>query len=79
VVFEACFHGQRIGVFRADMIVEDTVILELKAGAALLPGAKTQLINYLRMSGLQVGLLFFFGPVPEFKRVIASRPRRDVP
>jgi GxxExxY protein len=79
VVFEACFHGQRIGMFRADMVVEDSVILELKAGAALLPSAKAQLINYLRLSRLQVGLLLFFGPIPDFKRVVASRPRNDVP
>jgi GxxExxY protein len=71
------FHGQRIGWYRADIIVENAVILELKAGPALPPGSKAQLINYLRLSRLEVGLLLFFGPTPEFTRVVASRPRSD--
>jgi GxxExxY protein len=79
VPLEVHFHGQQIGVYRADMIVDDTVILELKTGAALFPGSKAQLINYLRISGLQVGLVLFFGPTPEFTRVIASRRRHDGP
>jgi GxxExxY protein len=73
------FHGQQIGLYRADMIVDDAVILELKAGATLFPGSKAQLINYLRISGLQVGLVLFFGPTPEFTRVIASRRGHDGP
>jgi GxxExxY protein len=79
VALEVRFHGEQIGLYRADMIVEDTIILELKAGATLLPGSKAQLINYLRISGLQVGLVLFFGPTPEFTRVIASRRRHGVP
>ena len=71
------FHGQHIGTYRADMIVDDRVIIELKAGAALPPGSKAQLLNYLRLSGREVGLLLFFGPTPEFQRVIASRSRSD--
>jgi GxxExxY protein len=71
------FHGHHIGSYRADMIVEDRIILELKAGVARPPGSKAQLINYLRLSGLEVGLLLFFGPAPEFWRVVASRPGND--
>jgi GxxExxY protein len=67
------FHGQRIGTYRADMIVEHAIVVELKAGAFLPPGAKAQLINYLRLSGSEVGLLLRFGPIPEFKRVVLSR------
>jgi GxxExxY protein len=69
---DVMYHGQRIGTYRADLIVEKTVVLELKAGAFLPPGSKPQLINYLRISGLRVGLLLWFGPVPEFKRVVVS-------
>ena len=72
VPLEVRFHGQRIGVFRADMIVNDTIIVEIKAGAVLQIGSKPQLINYLRLSRLEVGLLLFFGPTPEFQRVISS-------
>ena len=42
------------------MIVEEKVILGIKAGATLINGAKAQLINYLRLSGLEIGLLLHF-------------------
>jgi GxxExxY protein len=77
VEFHIHFHQHRIGTYRADIVVEDSVILELKAGTALPPGSKGQLINYLRLSRLEVGLLLFFGPNPEFERVVASRPGND--
>jgi len=54
------------------------VIIELKAGAVLPLGSKAQLINYLRLSGLEVGLVLVFGPAPEFTRVVASRLWSDV-
>lgn len=61
----------------ADFVVSDTVVVELKAGAFVPPGSREQLLNYLRLSGLTVGLLLFFGPVPEFQRIVKSaRPRR---
>jgi len=72
VPFVVHFHGQRIGEYRVDMIVDDKVILEIKAGATLVNGAKAQLINYVRLSGLELGLLLHFGPSAEFTRVIAS-------
>ena len=59
----------------ADLIIDHLVVVELKAGAFLPPGSKPQLINYLRVSGLNVGLLLWFGPVPEFKRVVVSGGR----
>ncbi len=74
---DVLYHGQRIGTYRADLIVEHTIVVELEAGALLPPGAKPQLINYLRISGLHVGLLLWFGPVPEFKRVVVSGRSRD--
>jgi GxxExxY protein len=72
---EVRFHGQRIGFFRADMIVNDVLIVEVKAGAILPVGSKPQLINYLRISTLEVGLLLFFGRTPEFQRVVRSGSR----
>ena len=67
------FHGHVIGSFRADMIVDDRVVLEIKAGRVLAQGALEQLINYLRISQVEVGLLLFFGPRPEFSRRVLSR------
>jgi GxxExxY protein len=73
---EVWYHGQCIGAYRADLIVDDTIVVELKAGPMLAPGAKAQLINYLRTSKLEVGLLFYFGPSPDFHRVVYSRRNR---
>jgi len=70
---DVAFRGRRIGTYRADFVVEGKVILELKAGAFLPPGSREQLLNYLRLSRLEVGLLLFFGPVPDFQRVVHSR------
>lgn len=74
---DVVFHGHRIGTHRADLIVNDTIIVEVKAGAALPLGSKAQLIDYLRLSALTVGLLLFLGPTPEFQRVVSSRSRHD--
>jgi GxxExxY protein len=46
--------------FRADIVVENTIILEIKAVAALLPAHESQLLTYLRMSHLRIGLLMNF-------------------
>jgi GxxExxY protein len=60
----ALFDGIKLDVaFRADMIVEASVILELKSVEALVPVHSKQLLNYLRLSGLKVGLLLNFNTV----------------
>ena len=60
----ALFDGIKLDVaFRADMIVEASVILELKSVEALAPVHSKQLLNYLRLSGLKVGLLLNFNTV----------------
>lgn len=64
------FRQRVIGVFRADVVVNNRVIVELKACGHLQPSHEAQLINYLRGSGLQVGLLFNFGQKPEVRRLI---------
>ena len=62
------FHGQLFGVFRADMIVEGKVLLELKAVRSLDAVHEAQLLNYLKATGIEIGLLLNFGNTPEFKR-----------
>lgn len=64
------FRGERIGTYRLDYLIEDTLVLELKAGYALPIGTKAQLLTYLRSARKNLGLILFFGPVPEIKRVI---------
>lgn len=55
------FRGQVVGEFRADLLVEDAVLLELKAVSRILPEHKAQTINYLKSSGFKVALLINFG------------------
>ncbi len=55
------FRGEIVGKFYADFLVEDKVIVELKAVSALTTEHKAQVINYLKASNLQVGLLINFG------------------
>ena len=59
--FTVNFRGHAVGEFRADLVVEGSVLLELKSVAKVLPEHKAQTINYLKASGLKVALLINFG------------------
>ena len=63
------FRGHQVGQFEGDLLVEKCVLLELKAVRALDSSHQAQLLNYLRATGIEVGLLLNFGPKPEFKRL----------
>lgn len=60
--------GVRVGHFRADFVVEDGIVLEVKASRTLDEGNRRQLLNYLRATKIEIGLLLHFGPKPEFHR-----------
>ncbi len=67
------FRGQVVGEFFADVLVEDKVIVELKAVKALLPEHQAQIINYLKATEKDVGLLVNFGSSKlEYKRMYNS-------
>jgi GxxExxY protein len=71
------FRGHQVGHFEGDLFVEKCVLLELKAVRELDPSHQAQLLNYLRATGIEVGLLLNFGPKPEFRRMVFdSRKRR---
>ena len=57
-----------VGEYFADLVVEDKVIVELKAARALADEHEAQLLNYLRATPYEVGLLLNFGPKPQFIR-----------
>ena len=64
------FRKQDVGLFYADLLVEDKIIVELKATSSLLPEHIAQTINYLKATGKQVGLLVSFGnPRLEYRRI----------
>jgi GxxExxY protein len=63
------FRGHVVGEFYADVLLEDKIIIELKAVRALTPEHHAQLINYLHATGIDIGLLINFGnPKLEFRR-----------
>ena len=67
------FKGVTVGTYRADLIVNDTVVVEVKAGDTLVDSDRSQLLNYLRSSGKEVGLLLHFGSKAILRRVIHTR------
>lgn len=64
------YEGQEVGVFYADIIVNELVILELKAIELIAPENEAQLINYLRATKIEVGLLLNFGQKPQIRRLV---------
>lgn len=70
------YESQLVGEYFADIIVEDSVILELKAANSLVEEHEHQLINYLKATNIEVGLLFNFGKKPEFKRKIFTNDKK---
>lgn len=76
VPIEVWFRGQRVGEYAADVLVAETVMLELKAARTLEPAHEAQLLNYLRATNIEVGLLLNFGPKPQIKRLIFDNDRK---
>ncbi|MEK6152048.1 GxxExxY protein [Flavobacteriaceae bacterium 3-367] len=66
------YKKHKVGDYYADLIVSEAVIVELKATQALCPEYEYQLINYLKATEIEVGLLLNFGKSPQFKRKIFS-------
>jgi GxxExxY protein len=74
VPFELTHRGVTIGQYRADLIVDGRIVIETKTGARVDAFGPAQVLNYLKATQLEVGLVLHFGPKPEFTRVVASRP-----
>ena len=70
------FRGVLVGNFRADMIVEEKILLELKAVRYLKPLHEAQLINYLKATSIEIGLLMNFGNEPTFKRFVYNKQQK---
>lgn len=68
--------GVPVGTYRVDMLVNDTVIVEVKSQKALSVADEKQLCNYLKATDLEVGLLFNFGPEPKLQRLVFSNTRK---
>lgn len=70
------YKGIEVGEFYADIVVEELVILELKAVDCIIKDFENQILNYLRGTDCEVGLLLNFGKKPEFKRKIFENYRK---
>lgn len=70
------FRGHQVGDFEADVLVEKCVLLELKAVRALDNAHQAQLLNYLRATDIEIGVLLNFGVKPEFKRLVYDNLRK---
>ena len=75
---EVCYEGYNVGDYRADIIVENCVIVENKASEAICEENEFQLINYLKATNIEVGLLLNFGKKPEFRRKIFTNDRKKM-
>jgi GxxExxY protein len=64
------FRGHMVGEFRADLLIEGKLLVEIKAATAIIAAHHAQVINYLRASGLPLGLIMNFGPKPMIKRLV---------
>ena len=73
------YQGIEVGNYFADLIINDTVIIELKAAEVIFPEHEQQLLNYLKATKIEVGLLLNFGRKPEFRRKIFENRFKSVP
>lgn len=69
------YEGKEVGEYYVDLIVEGCVIVELKAAENLCEEHEFQLINYLKATEIEVGLLLNFGKKPQFKRKVFSNQK----
>ena len=72
------FKGQKIGQYYADLMVNATILLELKTSRTLEKAHEGQLLHYLRATEIEVGLLLNFGLHPQFRRMLFDNQRKKI-
>lgn len=70
------YEGKVVGEYFADILIDGKVIVEIKAGKYLAPEHEAQLLNYLKATDVEVGLLLNFGPKPQVKRKVFDNFRK---
>jgi len=70
------YNGQVVGEYFADLLVAGVVLVEIKAVRTLAPEHEAQLLNYLKATPYEVGLLLNFGPKPQIKRKVYDNERK---
>lgn len=72
------FRGQKVGDFRADLSVDNCVLLELKCAKALDASHEAQILHYLKCTDVEIGLLLNFGLKPQFRRLVFDNERKKI-
>jgi GxxExxY protein len=72
------FRGECIADFRADMVVNGKVLIELKSARTIDSTHEAQLLDYLRATPIEVGLILNFGPRPQMRRMAFSNDRKGI-
>ena len=72
------FRGHRIGDFKADIVVDGKIVLELKTARTLDPTHEAQLLHYLKATEFEIGLLLNFGSRPQFRRLILDNDEKRI-
>jgi len=70
------YDGHKVGEYYADLLVANAVIVELKSAKTITANHEAQLLNYLKATRIEVGLLLNFGPEPQIKRKIYDNDRK---
>ncbi len=78
VKIDVFYEGAQVGTYRADLVVEHSVIVEIKSSEGLRPEHAAQLTNYLRATRCEVGLLLNFGKRAEFERRYFTNDRKRI-
>lgn len=73
---EVTYAGETIGEYFADILVDNKVIVEIKAAKSLVEENEAQLLNYLKATRIEVGILLNFGSKPEIKRKAFDNSRK---
>jgi GxxExxY protein len=71
------FRGINVGDFRADLVINDCVLLELKPAETIIIAHEAQLLNYLRATALEVGLVLNFSPKAQVRRLLFDNDRKQ--
>jgi GxxExxY protein len=78
VPVSVCYKGRAVGFFRADLVIEGRVLVELKAADKLVAAHEQQVLNYLNATQLEVALLLNFGPRPSFRRFVLTNSKKHL-
>jgi GxxExxY protein len=78
ILLPVWFRGHKVGEFRADVMVENSVLLELKSARSLDPAHEAQLLHYLKSTEIEVGMLLNFGTRPQFRRLLFDNERKKI-